>query len=148
MATSIFSDDFYSDIIDVKKENEIPMLYDYLIDLETGALVLDEKGQATIVSGYDAILSQTFGKINTVINTYLIYDNTYGSKIRRLIGKGKSYADMFIEQYLIECLVDKVYVNAIKNVHTKLKNGLYKVYFTMDTIYGNVPYAFDVEVED
>ena len=138
---SLFPTDFYNNTLDTKKENELPMLYDYLIDLNTGHLVLDEHKRCIIVSGVNAIVVQSYRKIFTPQGQYFIYSNEYGSKLREFIGMGKSYADTFIEDYLNRCLVSNwKYVNKIKNVTTKLVGNHYIVNFQMETVYGDVKY--------
>lgn len=143
MAESMFPDDFYNNTIDANTSTEPDMLYDYLIDLDNGNIVLDETTKsAIIVSGLDAIIVQTYRKLHTDKGIYLIYDNNYGNKLKTLIGKGKKYADTYIEEFLISCLVDNTYVKKITDIETSMKSNVYSVYFVMDTIYGKIPYTY------
>ena len=147
MNNSIFSDDFYNNVLNSKKDREVPMLYDYLIDISNGHLILDDKGQATIVSGLDAIICQAYRKINTKKGKFNIYSKKYGSRLFELLGQGKVFADDFAQQFLIDCLVDKKYVYKIVNFQSEFKGSTYTIYFQMDTIYGTTPYYIqDVEI--
>lgn len=139
MATnSLFPSDFYDNTINNSTNTQLPMLYDYLIDLETGHLILDEYGRASIVSGANAIIMQTYRKLHIPKDTYYIYPNDYGSSLKDLIGKGKAYADSVISEYLIKALVDNKYVLRVSNIITELNGNNYNVNFTMTTVYGDI----------
>ncbi|WP_410746624.1 DUF2634 domain-containing protein, partial [Clostridium neonatale] len=74
---SLFPTDFYNNKINNVKENEIPLLKDYAIDLDTGEIILNELGQATIVSDIDAVIAQAYRKIHTDKGRYIIYSSNY-----------------------------------------------------------------------
>lgn len=137
---SIFPEDFFNGSINAKSKEDIPMLYDYLIDISNGHVILDEYGRATIVSGLDAIICQAYRKIFTKQGFFNIYTRTYGSKLYQLLGKGKVFADDFSYQFLSECLVDNKYVTKITNFETNFNGSIYTIDFMMETIYGKTPF--------
>lgn len=144
---SLFPNDFYNNKIDNVKETEIPLLKDYAIDLETGAIILNDLEQATIVSGLDAVIAQAYRKIHTDKNRYIIYSSSYGSEFKNLIGKGKSYGDTYAYQMLVDCLVDNKYVTGISNFYTDLEQGKYSINFTLNSIYGDYSDSFYVDLD-
>ena len=145
---SLFSEDFYNNTINVKQDTQLPILRDYLIDLNTGHLILDEYGRCQIVEKQSAIVCQAYRKIHTPEGKYCIYSPTYGSRLRTLIGKGKQYADEFIEEFLIRALVNNWdYVNSISIISTEFNGSTYTVNFQMDTVYGIVNYdGLDIRI--
>ena len=144
---SLFPDDFYNNKINNVKENEIPLLKDYAIDLDTGEIILNELGQATIVSGIDAVIAQAYRKIHTDKGRYIIYSCNYGSEFKKLIGKGKSYGDTYAYQMLVDCLVDNKYVIGISDFYTTLEESKYNINFTMNSIYGDYSDSFYVDLD-
>lgn len=144
---SLFPNDFYNNKIDNVKETEIPLLKDYAIDLETGAIILNDLVQATIVSGLDAVIAQAYRKIHTDKDRYIIYSSNYGSEFKKLIGKGKSYGDTYAYQMLVDCLVDNKYVTGISNFSTSLESGGYTINFTLNSIYGDYTDSFYVDLD-
>ena len=87
----LFPEDFYNNRIDNVKETETPLLKDYAIDLDTGEIILNEKGQPIIVNGIDAVIAQAYRKIHIDKGKYIIYSNNYGNDFKKLVGKSKSY---------------------------------------------------------
>lgn len=144
---SLFPNDFYNNKINNVKETEIPLLKDYAIDLETGAIILNDLGQATIVTGIDAVIAQAYRKIHTDKGRYIIYSSNYGSEFKKLIGKSKSYGDTYAYQMLVDCLVDNKYINGISNFSTTLEKGGYKMNFTLNSIYGDHSDSFYVDLD-
>ena len=144
---SLFPTDFYNNKINNVKENEIPLLKDYAIDLDTGEVILNELGQATIVSGIDAVIAQAYRKIHTDKGRYIIYSSNYGSEFKKLIGKGKSYGDTYAYQMLVDCLVDNKYVIGISDFYTTLEESKYNINFTMNSIYGDYSDSFYVDLD-
>lgn len=144
---SLFPEDFYNNKIDNAKETEIPLLKDYAIDLETGEIILNKKGQPTIVTGFDAVIAQAYRKIHTERGKYLIYSSKYGSEFKKLIGKGKDYGDIFAYQMLVNCLVDNKYVTGINNFYTELEKSRYSINFTLNSIYGDYNDSFYVDLD-
>ena len=144
---SLFPDDFYNNKINNVKENEIPLLKDYAIDLDTGEIILNELGQSTIVSGIDAVIAQAYRKIHTDKGRYIIYSSNYGSEFKKLIGKGKSYGDTYAYQMLVDCLVDNKYVIGISDFYTTLEESKYNINFTMNSIYGDYSDSFYVDLD-
>ncbi len=144
---SLFPTDFYNNKINNVKENEIPLLKDYAIDLDTGEIILNELGQATIVSDIDAVIAQAYRKIHTDKGRYIIYSSNYGSEFKKLIGKGKSYGDTYAYQMLVDCLVDNKYVIGISDFYTVLEKSKYSINFTMNSIYGNYSDSFYVDLD-
>ena len=144
---SLFPTDFYNNKINNVKENEIPLLKDYAIDLDTGEVILNELGQATIVSGIDAVIAQAYRKIHTDKGRYIIYSSNYGSEFKKLIGKGKSYGDTYAYQMLVDCLVDNKYVIGISDFYTVLEKSKYSIIFTMNSIYGDYSDSFYVDLD-
>lgn len=144
---SLFPNDFYNNKLDNVKETEIPLLKDYAIDLETGAIILNNLGQATIVSGLDAVIAQAYRKIHTDKDRYIIYSSQYGSEFKKLIGKSKSYGDTYAYQMLVDCLVDNKYVTGISNFYTDLEQGKYSINFTINSIYGDYSDSFYVDLD-
>lgn len=144
---SLFPNDFYNNKINNVKENEIPLLKDYAIDLDTGEIILNDLGQSTIVSGLDAVIAQAYRKTHTDKGVYVIYSNTYGNEFKKLIGKGKSYGDIYAYQMLVDCLVDNKYVTGISNFSTELEQGNYSISFTINSIYGDYSDSFYVDLD-
>lgn len=144
---SLFPNDFYNNKIDNVKETEIPLLKDYAIDLDTGEVILNELGQAAIVSGIDAVIAQAYRKIHTDKGRYIIYSSNYGSEFKNLIGKGKSYGDTYAYQMLVDCLVDNKYVIGISDFYTTLEESKYSINFTMNSIYGDYSDSFYVDLD-
>lgn len=144
---SLFPTDFYNNKIDNDKETEIPLLKDYAINLDTGEIILNEKGQPIIVTGIDAVAVQAYRKIHTDKNRYIIYSSGYGSEFKKLIGKGKSYGDTYAYQMLYDCLVDNKYITGINNFSTTLENSGYTINFILNSIYGNYANSFYVDLD-
>ena len=132
---SIFPSEFYT--------GEVPIvvapsysLTDYLIDFETGTIVLNETGQAIIVEGLDALNCQIWRKLNTMKERYLIYSQEYGNTLYELQGYSKANADSLISIKLNEAIVDNYYVLGVRNIETEFDGSLYTVHFQIDTIFG------------
>lgn len=133
---ALFPTDFYSGTVS-EPTTVTYSLQDYLINMETGEIVLDELGRVTIVEGLDALNTQIWRKIHCKKGVYLIYSEDYGNTFDELFGKSKEYSDFVIGQKLKEALVDKYYVTGIKSVETSLlEDGTYKVEFQIDTVFG------------
>ena len=143
----LFPDDFYNNTLDNIKETEIPLLKDYAIDLNTGAIIVNNLGQATIVSGIDAVIAQAYRKIHTDKGEWIIYSDKYGSEFKKLIGKSKNYGDTYAYQMLVDCLVDHKYVTGISNFSTELEESRYKINFTLNSIYGDYTDSFYVDLD-
>lgn len=143
----LFPEDFYNNRIDNTKTNEIQLLKDYAIDLNTGEIIIDEKGQPTIVSGLDAVIAQAYRKTHIDKGKYIIYSNKYGNDFKKLIGKGKSYGDTFAYQMLVDCLVDNKYVTGISNFYTVLDESQYSINFTLNSIYGDYSDSFYIDLD-
>ena len=144
---SLFPEDFYNNKIDNVKETEIPLLKDYAINLDTGEIKLNDLGQATIISGIDAVIAQAYRKIHTDKGRFIIYSNTYGSEFKKLIGKSKSYGDTYAYQMLVDCLVDNKYVTGISDFSTELEQSRYKINFTINSIYGDYTDSIYVDLD-
>lgn len=133
---ALFPKDFYSGTIS-EPTTVTYSLQDYLINMETGEIVLDEIGRAIIVEGLDALNTQIWRKIHSKKSVYLIYSEDYGNTLDELFGKSKEYIDFVIGQKLKEALVDNYYVTGIKSVETSLlEDGTYRVDFQIDTVFG------------
>lgn len=144
---SLFPNDFYNNKIDNTKETEIPLLKDYAINLNTGAIIVNDLGKATIVTGIDAVIAQAYRKIHTDKNQYIIYSDKYGSEFKKLIGKGKNYGDTYAYQMLVDCLVDNKYVTGISEFSTELEQSKYSINFTINSIYGDYSDSFYVDLD-
>ena len=60
---AIMSKDFYQ-VNNINSDNELPLLKDYLINLDTGETIIDEKtGDGIIVEGIDAVVVQAKRKL-------------------------------------------------------------------------------------
>lgn len=141
--------DFYSgNIISNAKETITPeLLKDYLIDLDTGYLVVSDSGQFTIVTGLEAVIMQIWRKLHITKNTYLIYSSKYGNTFLDLIGNSKSYADAYAYTKLSEAIVDDIYVKKISSYSTSLNDTEYIINFTVNTIYGDTQQTLSVDLE-
>ena len=145
----ILPNDFYNQTINIKNETEIPLLSDYLINLKTGEIVLDANGSATIVTGVNALITQVWRRLHTQKGGYIIYSDTYGSRIHELLGYGKDVADTYMQDYLNECLVTNYiingnrYIKKIINYQSRCEGDKYIVNFDMETIYGQASYLID-----
>lgn len=143
-SSNIFPTDFYYSGINNKETDEIPMLFDYLIDLNTGALIFNEYGQATIITQLDALITQVWRAINTKRGECLAYTQNYGCRLHELNGQGKSLADCLAYDFVCECILKDShlgkYIKKIQNFSTEFDHGKYSIYFEMDTIYGTTPY--------
>lgn len=144
---SLFPTDFYNNKIDNVKVTEIPLLKDYAINLDTGEIILNEKGQPTIVTGIDAVITQAYRKTHTDKGRYIIYSGNYGSEFKKLIGKSKGYGDAYAYQMLYDCLVDNKYVTGISNFFTTLEQSKYSINFTLNSIYGDYTDSFYVDLD-
>lgn len=150
----LFSEDFYNNTTsNSKKDEEVPLLKDYAIDLETGELLYDTNKNAIIVEGLDAVIAQSWRKIHTPkLDTdnnegYFIYGPNFGSQFHKIIGKGKSYGDAFAYQMLVQAIVDGIYITGINNFATTLEKSAYSINYTMETIYGNYQDSIYVPIE-
>ena len=123
------------------------LLKDYLIDLETGKPVISESGQFTICTGLKAVIMQMWRKLHTNKGQFIIYSSTYGNTFSEFKGKGKSYADLYAYQKLVDCIVDKTYVTSISNFSTSLTNDKYIMSFTISTIYGDSSQVLSIDLE-
>ncbi len=149
----LFPEEFYSNTIDKSQMNNVPLLRDYAIDLATGEVLFDENNNAIIVEGLDAVIVQSWRKINTPkldnVNNegYLIYGKDFGSQFHKLMGKSKSYGDVYAYQMLVDCLVDGTYVTGINSCSTVLEKSKYSISYTMETIYGNYQDSLYIEID-
>lgn len=150
---SLFPEDFYNNTVKKNIAEDIPLLKDYAIDLETGELFYDVNGNSVIVEGLDAVIVQTWRKVHThkldVTNGdgYFIYGKDFGSQFHKLMGKGKSYGDAFAYQMLVDCVVDGTYVTGIDSFSTTLEKSRYSIDYTMITIYGNYQDSIYIDIE-
>lgn len=141
--------DFYSNTISSSTtKTEIPLLKDYLIDLNTGHLVVSSSGQFTIVTGLKAVIVQMWRKIHTKQGLYAIFSSSYGSTFHELVGKGKSYADLYAYKKVVDCIVDGTYVKSINNFSTSFDGSSYTISFTINTIYGDSAEVLDIDLGD
>lgn len=143
--------DFYDNTLSsnvVSKTKEVPLLQDYLIDLDTGYLIVSDSGQFTIVTGLRAVVMQMWRKLHTVRGEFSIYDSKYGNTLNELIGKGKSYADVYAFQKVSDAIIDKIYVLSINNFSTELSKDKYIINFTANTIYGDTSSTIGIPLED
>ena len=122
-------------------------LKDYLIDMATGEIVLNETGQAIEVEGIEALNCRIWRKLHTRKGLYLIYDEDYGNTLDEVFGKSKSYIDKVIFIKLSEAIVDNYYVTGIKNIETKLENGIYVVNFQIDTVFGIIEEGLTITMD-
>lgn len=143
----LFPEDFYNNRIDNVKETETPLLKDYAIDLDTGEIILNEKGQPIIVNGIDAVIAQAYRKIHIDKGKYIIYSNNYGNDFKKLVGKSKSYGDNFAYKMLVDCLVDNKYVTGISNFYTDLEESKYSINFTLNSVYGDYSDSFYIDLD-
>jgi hypothetical protein len=148
---SMFPTDFYNGTLITSSKlptRDIPLLVDYLIDLDTGYPIVSKSGQFTIVEGLEAIVMQMWRKLHIERGIYQIFSSKYGNTFDDLKGKGKSYADAYANKKLIEAVVDKVYVNSVNNVDLSLDGSIYTISFTIDSIYGNTEFKLNIPLED
>lgn len=150
----LFPEDFYNNTQNkATSTTEIPLLKDYAIDLNTGEVLLDKSENEIIVEGIDAIIVQSWRKLNTPkldINNdegYFIYGPNFGSQLHKLIGKEKSYGDAFAYQMLVDCLVDGIYITGINNISITLEKSSYSINYVMETIYGMHQDIYYVPIE-
>lgn len=143
----LFPTDFYNNKIDNVKVTEIPLLKDYAINLDTGEIILNEKGQPTIVTGIDALIAQAWRKLHIDKGKYFIYSNSYGNDFKKLIGKNKSYGDTYTYQMLADSLVDNKYITGISDFYTELEKSKYSINFTINSIYGNYSDSFYIDLD-
>jgi hypothetical protein len=148
----ILPSDYYNGTItsssSTNSKSAPPLLQDYLIDLDTGYLIVSESGQFTIVSGLQAIVMQTWRKLHTEQGVYEIFSSKYGNTFTDLIGKGKSYADNYAYTKLESALVDDIYIKSVDNVKVKLSKDSYTISFTLDTIYGDTSQVLNIPLID
>lgn len=128
--------------------NEIPLLRDYLIDLETGYLVKSDSGQFIIVTGLQAIIMQTWRKLHTKQGAYEIFSSKYGNTFDELKGKGKSYGDAYAYIKLQSALVDDKYIKSVDGVSLILEKDKYTINFTLNTIYGDTSLKINIDLEN
>jgi hypothetical protein len=142
--------DFYNGTISNKNSNSttVPLLQDYLIDLDTGFLVKSESGQFTIVTGLQAVIMQVWRKLHTPQGKYEIFSKKYGNTFDDLKGKGKSYGNAYAYSKLQSALVDGVYVKSVDNVKLTLDKDKYTISFTLGTLYGDTQDKLDIPLED
>lgn len=143
--------DFYNGTISksvlTNTSSEPELLKDYVIDLETGKLVISDSGQFTICTGLRAVIMQMWRKLHTNKGQFIIYSSSYGNTFSDFKGKGKSYADSYAYQKLVDCIVDKVYITSISNFSTSLVNDKYTMAFTANTIYGDTEQVLAIDLE-
>jgi hypothetical protein len=148
----ILPPDFYNGtIISNSKNNNstnLPLLRDYLIDLDTGYLIKSDSGQFTIVTGLQAIITQVWRKLHTPKGKYEMFSSKYGNTFDELKGKGKSYGDAYAYTKLQSALVDNKYIKSVDNVTLKLEKDKYTITFTLNTFYGNTSTKIDIPLED
>lgn len=136
MAKSLFPSDFYNNVKKDVVVESVPLLKDYLIDMETGAVILNELGQATIVTGLDALNCRIWRIIHTLKGQFEIYSKNHGSTFIELMGYSKSVGDTYAYQKLTDALVDNVYIFSVYNVFTTLIDSAYTIDFELETLYG------------
>lgn len=143
--------DFYNGtLVSASKltNTNLPLLKDYLIDLETGYPITSQSGQFIIVEGLEAIVMQIWRKLHIEQGVYKIFSLKYGNTFNDLIGKGKSYGDAYSSKKLNEAIVDKAYINSVDNVDLSLLESKYTISFTINTIYGDTSMKLDVPLEN
>jgi hypothetical protein len=146
---SLLPSDFYNGTVARSSTNSavVPELVDYVIDLETGYLVVSDSGQFILCTGLRAVIMQIWRKLHIMKGEFLIYSSSYGNTFSELVGQGKSYADSYIYNKLTDAIVDKIYVKSISNLTTSLTNDKYIVSFTANTIYGDTSQVLDIDLE-
>ena len=143
---AIMSKDFYQ-VNNINSDNELPLLKDYLINLDTGETIIDEKtGDGIIVEGIDAVVVQAKRKLMTQKRDpdnfkrgYPIFDMNYGSAIDKLNGKSIKFVSAVAYDYIYQCLVDDLYITNIEDfkILRDDDSGKYIFQFVIVTPYGN-----------
>ena len=110
------------------------------IGSENGLNVLPQKALATIMTsiGFPA-QCKTINKkkLSTPRGKYIIYSKDFGSNVYVLNGQTKNIMEMYIEDFLIQSLVDNKYTLSITNIEIEREEqGYYTVSFLVNTIYG------------
>lgn len=143
---SIFPNDFYTGGVPAI-ETPTYSLTDYLINMETGEIVLDETGRAIIVEGIDALNCQIWRKLHVREMRYLIYTPEYGNTLDDLFGKSKAYADSVINMKIHDAVVDDYYVLGIKFLETDFDGSTYYVNFQIDTVFGVLDESLTINID-
>jgi hypothetical protein len=144
--------DFYNGTLitnaSIKSNSTPPLLKDYLIDLDTGYLVVTDSGQFQVVQGLRAVIMQVWRKLHTDNSVYEIFSSKYGNTFKDLIGKGKDFANAYAYSKLESAIVDGVYVTSVDNVKVSLSKSSYFISFIINTIYGNTSEVLNIPLED
>ena len=112
-------------------------LTDIKQDINTGEFILDNKGDFIILKDLDALIQINKKKLCTPRGKYIIYSKDFGSNVYVLNGQTKNIMEMYIEDFLIQSLVDNKYTLSITNIEIEREEqGYYTVSFFVNTIYG------------
>jgi hypothetical protein len=148
--SGVLPSDFYNNTLSsttTYKTETVPSLTDYLIDLDTGFLVVSDSGQFTRVSGLDAVIVQMWRKLNTKQGVFSIYSSSYGNLLDLLKGKGKVYGDTYASQLITSAIVDGTYVKAISNFKTTLESSSYTISYTANTSFGDTSQQISIGLD-
>lgn len=158
MANSIFPNSYYDNTISqntIRSYDEIPILKDYKINLETGELLVDKDRDFIIIEGLEAVvqmcrrmlLTEKFDANSN--KRWTIYPDGYGSKINGLFGKSKQLGDQLAYGFIYESIVENnIYVNSISNFTTELQEGYYTISFSVNSIYGTYKEEMNIQLQD
>jgi hypothetical protein len=147
----ILPSDFYNGNVSTTTnitDNTTPnLLIDYVIDLTTGYPIVSDSGQFIVCNGLKAVVMQMWRKLHVVKKEFIIYSSKYGNTFIELKGKGKSYADLYAYQKLVDSIVDNIYILSVSNFSTSLDKDKFTMGFTANTIYGDTSQVLQIELE-
>lgn len=112
----------------------------------THKLVIDRDQVRGMTDGRDALYQAIYLILNVEQYAYPIYSRNYGSELIDLIGKPKPYAMSEMKRRITEALIQDDRITGVNNWVFETGRKSVLATFTVNTIYGDVEAAKEVEI--
>ncbi len=128
-----------ADVVSGQTEAELPLLYEYAYDFDTGDFKLKD-GKHYLVSGPEALKIWIWKALRTRRFFCAGYSTDYGSELDSLIGLviSDSERKSEIKRMIIECLLVNPYILSVDNIDFDQKGSELIVNIKLSTEYGEV----------
>ncbi len=106
-----------------------------------------EKNRVTgMTDGRDALIQAIYLILNVERYAFPIYSRNYGTELADLIGRPKDYAMSEIKRRVTEALTQDDRITGVDNWSFETAGKVVRARFTVNTIYGAVDAAKEVEI--
>lgn len=129
-----------SALSDLTVETELEPSLTWQLDFEKGRI-------GRKIDGLAAVKQAIFKILQTSRYQFLIYSFNYGHELNQLIGLPPLFVQSELTRCLEEALLQDQRITAIEDIEVELVKDLVHVSFTAVTIFGNLAYQQEVELD-